>query len=117
MNTEFLERLIGAYNSLDVCSFRPSLFLTRGKWAPQRTLHFNTLVADSRCTMAQQQALFSDSAYLKVLVKERHRMYVELMNRLGRLHRLANPESWWQAHFTTCTTPFLMPPSGRVRMK
>lgn len=92
-------------------------FFAQRNWSAERTPLFNTLVADPRCTMAQQQALFSDSAYLKVLVKERHRMYVELMNRLGRLHQLANPESWWQAHFTTCTTPFLMPPSGRVRMQ
>ncbi len=96
MKTDILGRLIGALNSMDVRSFRSSLFLTRGKWAPQRTLLFNTLVADPRCTMAQQQALFSGSAYLKVLVKERYRMYGELLAFLIDLRKRSTdaPDPW-----------------------
>ncbi len=96
MKTDILGPLTGALNSKEASAFRTSDFFTQSKWSAERTLLFDTLVADPKCTFERQEALFSDSAYLKVLVKERHRMYTELLSFLidfSRRHP-ETPDPW-----------------------
>jgi hypothetical protein len=92
MKADFLAQLIGSLNSKEVRALRGSDYLSKGKWSAERTLLFNALLNNPHLTLEQQQARFCGSPYLKVFLKERHRMYPELVSFLLDLER-RNPES------------------------
>jgi tetratricopeptide (TPR) repeat protein len=92
MRTDILAQLIGSLNSKEVRAVRASEYLSKGKWSAERTLLFNALLNNPDLTFEQQQARFCGNPYLKVLLKERHRMYHELLAFLLDYYR-RNPES------------------------
>ncbi len=92
MRTDILAQLIGSLNSKETRCFRLSDFMMKGKWSEERTLLFDALVRNHNLTYEQQQALFSGSAYSKIIAKDRHKMYQELIASLLDYYR-RNPGS------------------------
>jgi hypothetical protein len=78
MRRDFLHDLVQALSSVEVGMFRKSEFLSTGKWSAERRLLFNALPNYPDLTLKQTQAQFCINPYLKVFLKERHRIHPSL---------------------------------------